>query len=182
MKVIYTGSQTGLAPLQQKKIEAKFTKLSRILDSRKGEREARVFLSTERHLTQAEVTVNFYDHLLVGAAKDSDLFAALSEAIDRLEKQLLKARTKWRDVKRGSSPKRASGAESEPEAAGETEAGEPRRVFRVDHRTGRKPMTLDEALIAIEAGRDYVVFRDAETDRPSVLLRRRDGNFDLIEA
>jgi hypothetical protein len=31
-------------------------------------------------------------------------------------------------------------------------------------------------------GRDYVVYRDAETDRVNVLIRRRDGNFDLIEA
>ena len=43
-------------------------------------------------------------------------------------------------------------------------------------------MTLDEALIEIEKGRDYLVYRDAETDRLSVLLRRRDGHFDLVEA
>jgi hypothetical protein len=29
--------------------------------------------------------------------------------------------------------------------------------------------------------RDYVVFRDAKTDRVSVLLRRRDGHFDIVE-
>jgi putative sigma-54 modulation protein len=42
-------------------------------------------------------------------------------------------------------------------------------------------MTLDEALIEMENNRDYLVYRDAETDRMSVLLRRRDGHFDLIE-
>jgi hypothetical protein len=43
-------------------------------------------------------------------------------------------------------------------------------------------MILEEALLEIEADRDYVVYRDAETNRVSVLLRRRDGNFELIEA
>ena len=43
-------------------------------------------------------------------------------------------------------------------------------------------MTLDEALLEIEKSGDYVVYRDAETDRLSVLLRRRDGHFDLVEA
>jgi hypothetical protein len=42
-------------------------------------------------------------------------------------------------------------------------------------------MTLEEALLEID-DRDYIVYRDAETDRLSMLVRRRDGNFDLIEA
>jgi len=42
-------------------------------------------------------------------------------------------------------------------------------------------MTIEEAMLEID-GRDYVVYRDAESDRLSVLIRRRDGNFDLIEA
>ncbi len=42
-------------------------------------------------------------------------------------------------------------------------------------------MTLDEAVLEIDA-RDYVVYRDAGTGRVSVLIRRRDGKLDLIEA
>jgi hypothetical protein len=42
-------------------------------------------------------------------------------------------------------------------------------------------MTLEEALLEIELDRDYVVYRDAGTNRFSLLLRRRDGNFELIE-
>ena len=41
-------------------------------------------------------------------------------------------------------------------------------------------MTLDEAMIAVE-GRAYVVYRDAQKDCVSVLIRRADGGFDLIE-
>jgi putative sigma-54 modulation protein len=43
-------------------------------------------------------------------------------------------------------------------------------------------MTLDEALLEMEKARDYLVYRDAETDRVSILVRRRDGHFDLIQA
>jgi putative sigma-54 modulation protein len=43
-------------------------------------------------------------------------------------------------------------------------------------------MTLEEALLEMEKGADYLVYRDAETSRVAVLVRRRDGNFDLIEA
>jgi hypothetical protein len=34
----------------------------------------------------------------------------------------------------------------------------------------------------MEKGGDYLVYRDAESDRVAVLMRRRDGNFDLVEA
>ena len=66
--------------------------------------------------------------------------------------------------------------------AKEAEAeAEPTQVFRVDHHKKRKPMTLDEAILEMDARRNYLVYRDSETDRVSVLVRRRDGHFDLIE-
>jgi hypothetical protein len=34
----------------------------------------------------------------------------------------------------------------------------------------------------MEKDRDYLVYRDAETDRVCVLVRRRDGHYDLVEA
>ena len=42
-------------------------------------------------------------------------------------------------------------------------------------------MTIDEALLEMENDRDYLVYRDADSDRLSVLMRRRDGHFDLVE-
>ena len=43
-------------------------------------------------------------------------------------------------------------------------------------------MTVEEAMLEMEASQDYMVYRDAETSRVAVLVRRRDGNFDLIES
>jgi hypothetical protein len=56
-----------------------------------------------------------------------------------------------------------------------------RSVYRVEL-NGRKPMTLDEALLEIGPERDHMVFLDADTQKTTVLVRRRDGNFELIEA
>ena len=91
----------------------------------------------------------------------------------------MKARTKWRDTKR--TPRKAtSEAESVPEP--ETETASQRHIYRVNHHEKRKPMTLDEAVLEMDKDRDYLVYRDAETDRVTVLVRRRDGHFDLVEA
>ncbi len=179
MKITYTGRQVELAPAQLKKLEARFAKVGKLLDGRK-ECEAHVILSLERHLHHAEATINYHHHQLVGIGSNSDLFTAIHSAIEKLEKQAVKMRTKWRDTKR--TP-RKSGEEEEPAAVAEPESdGEAgTRVYRVNHHQKRKPMTLDEALLEMDKNRDYLVYRDAATDRVSVLVRRRDGNFDLVE-
>ena len=183
MKIIYTGRQVELAPAQLKKIEARFAKVGKLLDKR-DEKEAHVVLSQERHLQECEIKVNYYGHPLVGIASDPELFTAIHSAIEKLEKQALKVLTKWRDEKRtprkGEAPAEEESEASEDGGAGEESA--PGRVYRIDHHHRRKPMTLDEAVMAIGKNRDYLVYRDAETDRVSVLLRRRDGHFDLVEA
>ena len=178
MKITYTGRQVELAPAQLKKLEARFAKVGKLLDGRR-EFEAHVILSLERHLHHAEVTINYYHHQLAGMGSNSDLFTAIHSAVEKLEKQIVKTRTKWRDTKR--TPRKtvaaAVTARPEPEAEPENE----RRVYRVNHRPARKPMTLDEALLEMDKNRDYLVYRDAESDRLAVLVRRRDGHFDLVE-
>jgi putative sigma-54 modulation protein len=182
MKITYTGRQVELAPAQLKKLEARFSKIGKLLDGRR-ECEAHVILSLERHLHHAEATVNYFGHQLVGMGSNSDLFTAISGAAEKLEKQAVKAREKWRDTKRAPKVEKvAAPPEPEPAEAAEEEEAEPeRRVYRVNHHQRRKPMTLDEALLAMDKNRDYLVYRDAETDRVSVLVRRRDGDFDLVE-
>jgi ribosome hibernation promoting factor len=182
MKITYTGRQIELAPAQLKKLENRFAKIGKLLDG-KRECEAHVILSLERHLHHAEATVNYYGHQLVGLGSSSDLFTAIHSAAEKLEKQALKARTKWRDQKR--TPRKAAAPELEPVGPAGKPAPEPepvRRVYHVNHHQRRKPMTLDEAVLEMDKSRDYLVYRDAETDRVSVLVRRRDGNFDLVEA
>jgi putative sigma-54 modulation protein len=179
MKITYTGRQIELAPAQLKKLEARFAKTGKLLDGRR-ECEAHVVLSIERHLQQAEATVHYYGHPLVGMGSSTDLFTAIHAAAEKLEKQALKARSKWRDTRRAPKqavPEAAPKAAAKPEAAQDPE----RQVYRVDQHRKRKPMTLEEAVLEMEKKRGYVVYRDAETDRVSVLVRRPDGNFDLVE-
>jgi putative sigma-54 modulation protein len=180
MKITYTGRQVELAPAQLQKLEARFVKIGKLLDG-KRECEAHVILSLERHLHHAEVTVNYFNHQLVGLGSNSDLFNAIHSAAEKLEKQCVKAVTKWRDAKR--TPRKAtSEVSAEPAAPKGAEAEAEGRVYRVNHHQKRKPMTLDEALLEMNASLDYLVYRDSETDRVSVLVRRRDGHFDLVEA
>ena len=185
MKITYTGRQVELKPAQLKKLEARFSKIGRLLDGGKRECEVHVVLSIERHLNKAEAAINYYGHQLVGLASGADLFEAIDGASGKLEKQCVKARTKFRDAKRAPhkeapevETEQSILAEPEPEPKPEMES----LVHRVKPPQKRKPMTLEEAMLEMDGRRDYLVYRDAATDRVNVLVRRRDGQFDLVEA
>ena len=177
MKVHYTGRHETLSAVQRRRLEGRLSKLARILD-RKEEKEAHVVVTAERHLHRAEITVNYFDRALAGIESAPEVFAAMAGAVDKLEKQVLKLSNKRRDTRRGARGQPKSGP---PEKAPPAEASPP-QVFRVNHTGAAKPMTVDEALLEMSKDRQYMVYRDAETDRLRVLLRRRDGHFDLIES
>lgn len=191
MKLIYSGKTKEFTPELQEKFEGKLAKLSKFIEQR-GEREAHVTHCMERHLHKVEVIVNFYDHSLVAEGADSDLDAALCQALEKLENKVVKLRGRWRDTHRDSKSVRSSKEnwDREPAAAPAVavaptsvngRAKKP-KIFRVDYNDGRKPMTLEEALLEMEQQTDYVVYRDAGKDCVSVLVRRSDGNYDLIES
>jgi putative sigma-54 modulation protein len=134
---------------------------------------------------------------------DSDVFKAMSAALDRIEKQAAKEGAKWRETTRRSESIKVVGAKDEqPDAAKpaaqrkiaprkavagnngqarRTAASSDARVFRPDQHERGKPITLEEALLQMEDGRDYVAYRDADKQVVCMLIRRRDGHYDLIE-
>jgi putative sigma-54 modulation protein len=180
MKITYTGRQVEVAPAQLKKLQGRFAKIGKLLDGRE-ERDAHVVLSLERKIHKAEATVNYYSHQLVGVGSSADLFTAIHLAAEKLEKQCVKARTKWRDAKR-MPRKSAPEVETEkPASESEIDGGAGRQVYKVKPAQRRKPMTVEEAVLEMDKSQDYLVYRDAQTDKVSVLLRRRDGHFDLVE-
>jgi ribosome hibernation promoting factor len=196
MKLIVSGKTREFTPALQKKFDTKLSKLSKFIEQR-GEREAHLTHQVERHLHKIELSVNFYDHSLVGEGADSDLDTALCQAVEKVEKQVVKLRNRWRDTHRDAKTVRST-KESWEEESVEAPLLEPAKsrknklnlnglgkkpkIFRVNYDEDSKPMTLEEAILEMEAGTNYVVYRDSDRDCLSVLLRRPDGNFDLIES
>ena len=199
MRLVYTGRNVEFPPQQMRKLDARLVRIGKLL-GRNSDKDAHVIVRHERHLQNVEITVNTWDHELVALGADSDLFTSMSAALEKLEKQVARLRAKWRDTKRTKpdipEPEPAEAAPAAPKkaktavtksAAPATAKGALPRVFRVDqngdgvpdHR--HKPMTVDEAILEIGPKEDYLMFLDADRNRVSVLMRRRDGNFDLLE-
>ncbi|MEZ5351659.1 MAG: HPF/RaiA family ribosome-associated protein [Bryobacteraceae bacterium] len=180
MKVNYTGKLEKLDALSQKKLDARMSKLSKLLD-RKSEKDAHVILKQQRQTREAEITLNYYDHPLAAAHQAADSLTALLGACDKMEKQIQKVQAKFRDGKRRAGKPSAAAAAVPAAEAGAPAPSTP-KIYRVNPRSVKKPMTAEEAILEMNDSRRYVLYRDAETDRLAVLLRRPDGHFDLIEA
>jgi putative sigma-54 modulation protein len=193
MNISWTGKQEFLHPEQQKNLDAKIAKISKLLDGGgKRDKQAHIILAQNKNQYRAEITLNFLDHQVVGEHADSDQFTAINMAIDKFEKQLIKVRDKRRDTKKGPREGWDKGAAANAVIAANpgpdglraapvepATNGRP-RVFRVTPGE-TKPMTAEEAVVEIEPGDQYLVYLDADSNRPAVILRRTDGNFDLVQ-
>jgi putative sigma-54 modulation protein len=139
-----------------------------------------------RHKDRLEADVTLHmrgDHVLAGKASGDTWQSVLTAAVNKIGRQGNKVKEKWNERKR-RAVKPATEPEVVPPAAPQVD-GRPRRlgprVVRLT-RTALKPMTVATAAIELAAsGEPYLVFRNAESDGLSVLLRRSNGEFGLLE-
>jgi putative sigma-54 modulation protein len=173
MKIEFTGRQTEISSEIQRLAERKLEKVAKMLP---GITRAHVILTAERHRQVAEVSVHSRQLDLSAVEATPNPRLSVSDAVDKLLRQAQRQREKRRLRKGAASPRRPGRSEAERPGDG----GGP-RVIR-SRRLAVKPMTLDEATLEMEGRAEGVlVFRDATTERVSVLYRRRDGHLGLIE-
>ena len=99
MNVEYTGRHYVVTPTIRKEVETGLTKIRKILGDRF---DANVILAVEKHRHKAEITISPRNGPIVGLAQAKDMTIAVSEALDHLEKQAVKYKTRWMSKKRSA--------------------------------------------------------------------------------
>src|SRR5207249_11649143 len=99
MNVEYTGRHYEIAPVIRKSLETGLAKLRKILGDKF---ETKVVLAVEKHRHKAEITISPRNGPLVGLAQAGDMIAAVNEALEHLEKQAVKYKTRWMSKKRSA--------------------------------------------------------------------------------
>jgi putative sigma-54 modulation protein len=185
MELIVKSRSGKVSERQRAYIEEKLSKLGRYLDqiSKLTVEVAEEQRRNEGVVHRAQVTlVGEHGILLRAEQRAGDLYAAVDEVHDTLQRQIRRYKDKhWRrgKLRRQGGEIVESTQESAEGAA--AEIGEQRlRIVRTKE-FQVKPMFSDEAVEQMELlGHNFFVFRDAETDRINVLYRREDGNYGLI--
>jgi putative sigma-54 modulation protein len=201
MVIEYTGRQFEVTPAVREQIEHGLAKLSKILGPNF---KTNVILTSEKYRYIAEISVAVRNHAIVAIAENGDMTTAVGVALDRIERQALKYKGRWRAKKRNPKAKAKLGraepdAKAAAAAAGVDEVpvvvhtfparsvlaaagARDEHVVRSRDSVARQPMTLEEAVKEAEfRDRDVFVFRDGR-GRVMVLHRTRDGKIELIEA
>jgi len=203
MNVEYTGRHYEVTPAIRKEVETGIAKLRKILGDRF---EAKVILTVEKHRHKAEITINPRNGPLVGLAQARDMAIAVNQALDHLEKQAVKYKTKWQSKKRSARKseevKKWNGHSPQPQENVQTKVGLTEKtavpvamhrypavakttevhLVRSSESVSMRPMTLEEAIKEAHfRDRDVFVFRDPK-GKVMILHRTRDGKMELIEA
>lgn len=178
MRLELTGRHVDVTPELRKQVEKKLAKMDRLLKG--GIVSVQVVLTKEKYRHRTEITVHTRgDHFLHGLGDTGAWETSVTAAVEKVDQQIAKLKGKWQERKRRATSPRVMpvpdvDAPSVPEP-------KPRRVRRTP-RYPVKPMTVDEAAFAFEAGKDtFLVFRNATSDTINVIYRRDNGGLGLIE-
>jgi putative sigma-54 modulation protein len=178
MRIELTGKHLEITEAIREHVIGQLAKLDSFFQGRDSDVLAHVVVTVEKNRQIAEIVINWREHVLKATETGKDLYLVLSKTIDKLEKQA--RRVKDKTVKRKHLAE--STAVVAPEPDGEVKAAPlPARVILAPSYQV-KPMTPDEAVIALNQDHhQFIVFRDAETEFVSILYKRKDGNYGLIQ-
>lgn len=176
MRISINGKGLEVSDYMRELVDKKVGKLERYFSQ---DTEAQVTLSVEKTRHIVEVTIPYEGGIIRAEEVTGDMYASIDNVLDKLEKQILRYRTRLEKNLRNGAFKYDQPVYSTSYEEPEQEAGP--RIVRVK-RFNIKPMSEEEAMLQAELlGHSFYVFTNAETNDINVLYKRKDGNYGLIE-
>lgn len=175
MKYEYTGRHIEVTPALRTHVENHFKKLDHLFGTNNA--KAHVIIEVEKGRHRSEIIVKWREQVLTANSIVSDMYKSLTKTIEKIEKQASKLKNKVIDKKQRAKKISAIAAKNEEVVP---ESDKPRIIN--SSRYAIKPMTDEEAIIRLNSEENqFLVFRDADTERISVIYKRKDGNYGLIQ-
>src|SRR5690242_14250522 len=134
--------------------------------------EAHFILTVEKHQRHiAEVNIKTRHDFHHCTEVSTDMYTSIAAGLDKIEKQILKSKGRFQAKRRnGNGLVQATTVSEAEQVLGERIP----RIIRT-HEVAAKPMSVDDAAVAIEGtGHDFLVFRNSENDQLNVVYKRKD--------
>jgi len=148
--------------------------------------DVRVVLQVEKYRNICEVIIVGKEHDVKSVQEsDESMQDAINLAMDHLKRQAQKNRKKIRDHHRKDGNGRKSVTEwavqvLEPGQLRETGDHNRPRIIQTSSLAIR-PMSIEEAALRLDDSKnEFIVFRDIDNEKVSVIYKRQDGNLGLI--
>lgn len=153
--------------------EKKFSKLDRYFSE---EIEGRAVFSTQKNKHTVEVTIFLPGNILRAEESTEDMYASIDKAVDVLERQIRKYKTRLKNRYQNNNTIRFENL-AEPESAPQEESKIVRRK-----EFDLRPMHEEEAMLQMELlNHNFFVFLNEEGQKVKVLYKRSDSDYGIIE-
>ena len=176
MEINIHGDKIKITDAMKDYIEEKLERLDKYLENSENVR-ANVIAKVNGHQQTMEITIPLKSFILRSEETQDDFYAAVDKTIDKLERQIRKNKTKL--MSRKSSPSYDFNFEMIEVTKEDKEENKivKRKSIEV------KPMDEEEAILQMELlGHQFYMYKDAETNKPAVVYKRKDGNYGVIES
>lgn len=173
MKINIRGNKIEITDSMKNYIEEKLGKVDKYFDN-PSDIAANVVVKEDGILHKIEVTIPIKGAILRAEVSDKDLYAAIDIVSEILERQIRKNKTKMKNRNKENYDLFIDFEVPEDEL----ETGQIIRRKEID----TKPMDEEEAILQMELlGHDFFIFKNIDTDNISVIYRRKDSNYGIID-
>lgn len=181
MNIIISGKKIKLTEGITAYIDKKFSKLEKLLDPKA---DLKVTVSANKKEKQkVEVTLdNINGHILRVEDVQDDLYSAIDLVSDKLNRQIIKYKNKFKTRSAGNSTIRFEQFDELLEEEVDSVPEDTELVFERKKKFNLRPMSAQEAVLQMNLlGHDFFLFKDQDTFEVCLVYRRGDGGYGLIE-
>ena len=173
MEILIRGDKIKVTDSIKNYFESKIERLNKYFDNA-TELKVTAIIRVKDNNEIIEVTIPTHKFTLRAEEKNKDLYAAIDLVIDKLERQIRKNKTRINDRYK---------KEEIVEFAFDFTDDEPENNDKIIKRKNLeiKPMDEEEAILQLELiDHDFFVFKNIDEECISVLYKRKDGNYGII--
>lgn len=174
MNITLRGDKIKITDAMKDYANEKLERINKYLDDSSNV-NANIVVKVENYKQKVEVTIPLKNFILRSEEVQDDFYAAMDVTVDKIERQIRKNKTKLQS-KKVKEYKEIVFDYIENDEDEEEDVIVKRKKIDV------KPMSEEEAIIQMELlGHQFYLFKDAETLKPSVVYKRNDGQYGIIE-
>ena len=177
MKISVRGDKIKVTEAMNNYVVEKLKKIDKYLDNPE-EVKASVVVRVEKQGQKVEITIPLKNFMLRAEETQEDIYAAVDTIIDKIERQIRKNKTKLESQAKKSREIKGFAIES----IEDIEEEEVETVIVKRKKVDVKPMSEEEAVLQMELlGHDFYLFKDADTMKPTLVYKRKDNQYGIIE-
>lgn len=172
MEVLIRGNKLEITEAMSNYVKEKLGKLDKYMDTLSL--KANVLVKVRNYTQKIEVTIPLKTLILRAEEEQQDFYAAVDLVVSKLERQIRKNKDKLvKKEKKGNK-------EFKIEEIIPIESDE--KVIK-RKKIDIKPMDEEEAILQMELlGHNFYLYKDSETNTTTVIYKRKDGGYGIIES